>query len=274
MSDLQILTGISILISGYAQLRCGLSCYHWQLLVYLAWFSNLTNLACLTFLRHYLYIKPGERARRLIFIGFLALLLIVAMIPTGNYNWTSGFDGEFDHSAVFDEWERPQPTDYAICYFRRAKYADSLNFASMIISVLLVIFGFMARVVRLHKSLSIDIVGRARRATSERLRAYLRKIYNWCDVENSPNGLRRVFIYRPLLAIFVVSRVCLDAWSSMFIEVSKYLLLVLSGISLSFLLRDRTNDSGRFAGVLALRWLHLGYTEIVRNLHPIRPRQL
>jgi hypothetical protein len=30
MSDLQIVTGVSILISGYAQLRCGLSTYHWQ----------------------------------------------------------------------------------------------------------------------------------------------------------------------------------------------------------------------------------------------------
>jgi hypothetical protein len=30
MSDLQIVTGISILLSGYAQLRCGLSTYHWQ----------------------------------------------------------------------------------------------------------------------------------------------------------------------------------------------------------------------------------------------------
>ena len=30
MSDHQIVTGISILISGYVQLRCGLSVFHWQ----------------------------------------------------------------------------------------------------------------------------------------------------------------------------------------------------------------------------------------------------
>lgn len=58
MSDLQILTGISILISGYAQLECGLSCYHWQVLVYLAWFSSLTHLSCLTLLRNYLCQSP------------------------------------------------------------------------------------------------------------------------------------------------------------------------------------------------------------------------
>ncbi|KAF2712528.1 hypothetical protein K504DRAFT_206294 [Pleomassaria siparia CBS 279.74] len=33
MSDIQLLAGLSILISGFTQIRCGLSAYHWQKLV-------------------------------------------------------------------------------------------------------------------------------------------------------------------------------------------------------------------------------------------------
>jgi hypothetical protein len=217
MSDLQILTGISILISGYAQLRCGLSCYHWQLLVDLAWFSNLTHLACLTFLRNYLYINQGERAWRLIGMGVLVVMLLVAMVPTGNYNWGNGLTNQDWDTTIL-----PQPSDYAICYFRRAQKADKLTFASMVISIVLVVFGFLSRVVRLHKSLSVGYVGNIRDAASKMCKAYLLKIYKWSDVEKSPNGLKRLFIYRPLLAVFLSFRVALDAWSSMFVEVCTF----------------------------------------------------
>ncbi|KAI9694682.1 MAG: hypothetical protein M1822_000298 [Bathelium mastoideum] len=152
MSDLQILTGISILISGFAQLLCGLSCWHWQLLVYLAWFSSLTHLACLTFLRNYLYDNPGERSWRLVSMGILATLLVFALVPTGNYDWVSGFD--LDADVYDDDDEPPLPPDYAICHIKKTKTADSLTFASMIVSVLLVAIGFVSRVIRLHKMLS------------------------------------------------------------------------------------------------------------------------
>ena len=218
MSDLQILTGISILISGYIQLPCGLSCYHWQLLIYLAWFSSLTHLACLTFLRNYLYIHQGERVWRLVLMGILVVMLLVAMVPTGNYNWGSWSDGYNPDSP--DETIPPQPTDYAICYFTRSQDADVITFASMVISVLLIAIGFLSRVVRLHKRLSVDLVGNVRRSISESLRKKLQTVYSWCDVENSPNSLKRLLVYRPLLAVFLSLRVVLDAWSSMFLEVS------------------------------------------------------
>lgn len=50
-SDQQVVTGIALLASGYAQLSSGISNYHWQMLVYLAWFSSLTHLSTLTVLR-------------------------------------------------------------------------------------------------------------------------------------------------------------------------------------------------------------------------------
>lgn len=219
MSDAQILTGFSILISGYSQLRCGLSCYHWQLLVYLAWFSNVTHLACLTFLRHYLYSHPGERAWRLVLMGLFAVMLLVAMVPTGNYNFALD--------------QTPSPSDYAICYFKKAKTADRATFASMVISVLLVAFGFLSRVVRLHRTLSVRVVGEIRKDVSGKLRKWLQKVYDWCDSKTSPSGLKRLLLYRPLLALFLCGRVLLDAWTSMFFEVSYTALSLLeTGIKL------------------------------------------
>ena len=114
MSDLQILTGISILVSGYMQLRCGIASYHWQVLVHLAWFSCLTHLSCLTFLRSYLYHRPGERTWRLSAMAILIILLLVAMVPTRNYIWTTW------ESDAISLQPAPRPSDYAICFFVRS----------------------------------------------------------------------------------------------------------------------------------------------------------
>ena len=92
MSDLQIVTGFAVLISGFAQLPCGLSTYYWLLIVQLAWFSSLTHLSCLTLLRHHLYARRTELTWRLLAMGAMALLLIIGLVSTGNYYWTFDTD--------------------------------------------------------------------------------------------------------------------------------------------------------------------------------------
>lgn len=54
MSDQQLVTGLSIMISAYSRLDCGISVYHWKLITTLAWFSSATHLATLLFLRQYM----------------------------------------------------------------------------------------------------------------------------------------------------------------------------------------------------------------------------
>jgi hypothetical protein len=137
----------------------------------------------------------------------LVAMLLVAIVPTGNFNWAP-------HSSSLE----PLPRDYAICYFW-SRDPNSDSFSSMIVSTLLVGFGFASRVVRLHRSLAVNIIGSARKASSEKIRGTLRRLYAWCDVQNSPRGLRRTFAYRPMLAIFLVARVTIDAYSSMIMEV-------------------------------------------------------
>jgi hypothetical protein len=209
MSDLQILTGTSILISGYVQLRCGISAFHWQIIVLLAWFSSITHLSCLTFLRNHLYNRPRERAWRLVAMGLMILILLVAMVPTGGYSW-----------SVYDNnlWN-PTPQDYAICYLRPAGDLDAMVLASMVVSVLLLVLGFIHRVIRLHESLSVLILGRARTVCSEKARHFLRRVYTNMHMETSGLTFKRMFVYRPLLAIFLTARNLLDLWNSMFIEV-------------------------------------------------------
>ena len=212
MSDLQILTGTSILISGYVQLRCGISAFHWQIIVLLAWFSSITHLSCLTFLRNHLYNRPRERAWRLVAMGLMMLILLVAMVPTGGYRWS------VDESYNDVLWN-PKPKDYAICYLRPGGGPDAMGLASMVVSVLLLVLGFISRVIRLHRSLSVFIFGRARTVCSEKARHFLRRVYTNMHMETSGLTFKRMFVYRPLLAIFLAARNLLDLWNSMFIEV-------------------------------------------------------
>ncbi|WQF80709.1 hypothetical protein CDEST_05723 [Colletotrichum destructivum] len=87
LADAQLITGISILVSGFWSLKHGpgLSAYHWKMVVSLAWFSSVTHLSALTFLRSYLAKHPAGRLWRLGLMLILLVLLSVAFIPTGHF---------------------------------------------------------------------------------------------------------------------------------------------------------------------------------------------
>lgn len=219
MSDLQIITGLSILISGFIQLRCGLSAYHWQIMVYLAWFSSITHLCCLTFLRNYLFNHPGQRLWRLISMFIIIIMLVVALVPTGYFDWSS-------------------PASYAICYFGRSPLGRSglpNSYLTMIFSCSLLILGFLTRVIRLHKVLSIDFILRMKSWLSKVARRCLWRVYAWCQAEPNAKGLRRSLVYHPLLACFFMLRVSLDVYSSMFMEVNNRSVSSMLSLRLSIL---------------------------------------
>lgn len=94
-----------------------------------------------------------------------------------------------------------------------------VSFASMILSALLLGLGFVNRVVKLHRGLSVDLMAWVRNAVSVRLRRVLLFVYTRLNIQSSPGSLRQTLIYRPLLAAFLVLRVGVDAWGSMFVEV-------------------------------------------------------
>ncbi|KAK0738731.1 hypothetical protein B0T18DRAFT_251810 [Schizothecium vesticola] len=87
MADVQTVTSLSILLSGYIDLACFISAYHWQGIVYLAWLSNTTHIACLSACRAYLFRHQVQRNIRLFFMFVLWVGLLAAMIPTAYFNW-------------------------------------------------------------------------------------------------------------------------------------------------------------------------------------------
>ena len=106
-SDLQVLTGVAVLVCGLSQLRCGISTYHWQVMVNLAWFSSLTHLATLTSLRSHFRKRPTMAIWRVLLMGITLGLLLAALVPTG---WLS------------DGLVTPIP---AMCLFSRSSWLNA-----------------------------------------------------------------------------------------------------------------------------------------------------
>ncbi|KAL4804639.1 hypothetical protein BDV18DRAFT_161735 [Aspergillus unguis] len=227
MSDLQLATGISILISGYTQLRCGISSYHWLVISRLAWFSSLTHLSCLTLLRNYLYNRKAQRQWRLLFMLGLIIMLITAMVPTGSYEWSSPYE-LVDASS--------EGSDYAICRFSTPILSGSVEaFVSMVILVSLIGLGFIFRVIKLHKTLSLFVVETLRRRISHGLRRLLWMLYHWRSHRKGLGRFAGDILYYSALALFLSLRLVADHFSSMFFEV--YWLLASFLLGLGSLLR-------------------------------------
>lgn len=113
LCDIQVFTGIAILISGFISLSTGISAYHWQIIAYLAWFSSITHLSGLTVLRNHEYHLQRNTKVRLVLMFVLLTLLIVASIPTGYFSWANS---QF-HELPPDEKHRFMSSP-AICYLR------------------------------------------------------------------------------------------------------------------------------------------------------------
>lgn len=223
MSDLQIQTGISILISGFLQLNCGISSYHWQMIVYLTWFASLTNLGCLTFLRGYLYRHPVERTCRLLGMGCIVIMLTVALVPTVNFAWLEQlYSSQYDY---LPNWEvKYGMYNHAICHFviepNVATEHAKLNVG---LSITLLVVAYICRVVLVHNYLSRALIGKWRTWASQHARALLLALWEKWEVQTKPNTFKRRLVYHPLLACFLSARILLDLIASMALEVSVFI---------------------------------------------------
>lgn len=202
--DIQIITGISILISGFWSLQCGLSEYHWQLIVHMAWFSSITHLSALSFLRHYLHNRRKERFWRLVSMFLLLALLSVAVGITGQFSWDEG-----------DTW----PEDYAICAFSTPLDSSTAAFQSMVLTVLLLLYGYSIRLAKMTGPFAKGL---------RELAVYLKKLSlsNEEEWRQAVHKLEfRTFktgLYQPLwIALLRVAHVNLHLFTSFLAEVGK-----------------------------------------------------
>ncbi|GAB1314746.1 hypothetical protein MFIFM68171_04956 [Madurella fahalii] len=198
MCDVQIVTGIGILVSGYADLKCGISAYHFLLVGRVAWFSNLTHVAGLTVLRQYLHRRPFEKWIRLFLMVALSLMLLTAMGPTLFFNWAVP-NYRYEGSAG-------QPGSYAICFFNTKRAIEwhyavsdagveaSSSFQSVLMSMLLLVFNLASRTIKLQSSLS-SAVTRARKHVSYKHKAYICRVYGITPI-GTRSVIRRMSLAR------------------------------------------------------------------------------
>jgi lysylphosphatidylglycerol synthetase-like protein (DUF2156 family) len=103
LCDAQLLTGISILFSGFVSLYDynHMTLSSWLMMTNLAWFSNLTHQYGLVFLRGYFYENHRERTWRVVLMTVLLVTLVCAWVPTAG-------------AVVFDTRYGAQPTTPAL----------------------------------------------------------------------------------------------------------------------------------------------------------------
>ena len=208
-SDQQLVTGLAILIAGFAQLRSSdtedyIDVDHWQKMVFTAWFSSLTHLATLSVLRN--YFKNQYRAARpvrIILMFCTIVFLLTALAPTAASNW-----------LVY-------PAAPAICYFSPSGFEASaevtsysepfggsrINVVSVTISSLVLLVSYGTRVICLFDTPSQFFRRYAIEAPSSWLRLNLRKRdqtilsnVTWPIVYGT--ALVQIAIYRALRSIY------------------------------------------------------------------------
>lgn len=137
-------------------------------------------------------------------MGAIVIMLIVALVPTGLAGYTLG-NG-----------------DAAICSFKYKDYTDREDaaFVNMVLSIVFLTIGLLVRIFKLSRTASVSATTNLRSPFSKAIIRYLGCVHVWSNTPRSPNGLRRVLIYRPLLAFFLLFRVAIDFYLSMLGEIS------------------------------------------------------
>lgn len=221
MSDFQLITGLTIMISGAIQLPSGITAYHWQRVIRIAWFSCITHLCCLTVLREHFKQNRSLYYWRLPGMVIRVIMLAVGFVPTAQYTW----DNESDSSGEQEVALRPFPRDYAICYLgfsQGPNQTESTRYSSsqqrMVLSAVLLLFGMLNRIWHLFDKLTTEFL-RVRGFTSSFCKDFLRQMRVWSTADAFWSYLVAVFVYRPCLAIYLTVRILMDMITSRAFEV-------------------------------------------------------
>jgi hypothetical protein len=234
LSDLQILTGLCVLIAGFSAIET-IPAYYWQLIVYVAWFSNLTHQCGLIFLRRYLHRKPWERGWRIVLITVLIILLIIAMIPSMYFNW--------HNNGIYDLLSRPasaaQPATPMKCFYNHEtrhymhektfghpntplKFAATRAFQNVLISLVFLITSYATRVIKLFNSSSTFFRYQVRGRAGYSIRKFFAwTLWKFDAITRHSIGPQAwfLFIESPLLTLYFCFRVLLDIYASVISDV-------------------------------------------------------
>lgn len=228
MCDLQILTGLGILLAGFVSLPV-LKGAHWQMVCYLAWFATVTHMSGLSIMSKYLHGRSWERNSRMILMGVLLVVLVVAMVPMAAITISEDDGGE----DLVLTWNCN-----ATCFFSPQFMANNLHsvslglqwgstkiltqtaaqFGSAIMAIALMSFSFVVRLGKITPKL-LSATTSKRRSMSEKIQMALLKMANKDFSSAWQAVMWRELLSRPFLCVFLLLRTWLILWSSMFFEV-------------------------------------------------------
>ena len=212
-SDQQLITGLAILISAYAQLNKDITAYHWQIMVYLAWFASLSHLTTLTALRHYFVNNSRARRLRIILMSAIVVALFVALLPTGNSTW----------------WGTLADGSPTRCYFSRLGNSDAFRPGtdsgqgiSLVVSELILVSSFLSRITRLSPGISTLLRRWFWHKPCAHLESALKKAFDRSSLTKADGFLPRYY-YTACIVVSICLVILSAAWEifeSMLWEVS------------------------------------------------------
>lgn len=239
LCDIQIVTGLSIMTAGYIMmgLDAKMSAYHWQIIIYLAWFSNLTHQATLVFLRGYLRDHPQDRLWRFGLTTALVVMLVVALVPAVFFNWdtpdqecSAAFRGTparcFYSGPISANLLRQQRLEgQETCLQTELRDSTAFQFSLILIAILL--FSYTWRTIKLFESLSWFVHNRLREILARFARMAVARVLQCqlpCRILGGP--LWSLLVLRPVLALYILGRLILDFYGSAFADVSGHRVLI------------------------------------------------
>ncbi|KAH6976421.1 hypothetical protein BKA56DRAFT_80787 [Ilyonectria sp. MPI-CAGE-AT-0026] len=250
--DLQLIAGLGILISGFLSLN-GLSAYHWSIIVYLAWLSNIAHLSGLTLLRGYFHCRPWDRNWRVALMSAVLGLLLAAMTPTGFFNWNSPDRPRWVPKrnapvACFFPPGRGMKSLYEACMGQSrecvgdtsvSSLSKTAAFQSMVFSMVLLVCNFSSRVLRAFRPVSKGVHEKVRQKISNLAKHAINSLSTCRPSRLQMLNQRQwhLMLVEPWLAFFLLIRLYVDIYTSMLSEI--YWLLITSLWATARLFRDR-----------------------------------
>lgn len=215
LSDTQLVTGLAILIGGYSQLNEGISAYHWQIMIYVAWFSSFSFLSAMAFLEDYFQANQSLRIIRVFFMFILASFLIVALIPTGSDLWLNlyrniGFYPSLDAKCYYEQMVSKGSKNYTA--------AGGIKLWSMIVSIFVVAISYLHSGVRLFDP-TANFTRRYIRAWPG---SYLKRGLLYLERRSMRPGIRAslwTLLYLLVFGCFAALRAAYDIFESMLLEI-------------------------------------------------------
>ena len=234
-SGQQLVTGIGILVSGYSQVHCSLLIYHWQIVVYLAWFSSPTHLTTLTAMRMFFREQPTLAYWRIFLMGCTIVLLAVSLMPTGYI-----LENSITQFPLATPLANPVLAVPASCLFSSSDFQEAygsfldesspeaaealepFNWIFILASLLFLVVSYISRVVSLFTPTANFTQFALRTLPGYKVKKLLSYILKKSNT-SEPSIFRKIWAAVALLimTIYVLLKVIFDIGQSMLWEVSR-----------------------------------------------------